>query len=186
MILAPVLLRKDTESDNREEGTERSDVRFRAVYVFDVANTDGKPLPELGDAEGDPSGHTERLKEFIANRGIQLEYSDAIYPAQGQFSPGKIVLLPGQRAAEEFATLAHETGHALLHGQDRRSETTKCVRETEAEAVAFIVCEAIGLKAQNSTDYIQLYSGDKETLAESLEHVQRASAEILAAITPSD
>lgn len=186
LILAPVLLRKETEADNREERAERPAVRFRAVYVFDVADTDGKPLPELGDAEGDPSGHTERLKEFIANRGIQLEYSDAIYPAQGQCSPGKIVLLPGQRSAEEFATLAHETGHALLHGQDRRSETTKCVRETEAEAVAFVVCAAIGLKAQHSTDYIQLYSGDKETLAESLEHVQRASAEILAAITTTE
>jgi hypothetical protein len=97
-----------------------------------------------------------------------------------------IVLLPGQSAAEEFAMLAHETGHALLHGQDRHDETTKRVRETEAEAVAFIVCGAIGLKAQNSVDYIQLYSGDKETLAESLEHVQRASAEILATITRSE
>jgi hypothetical protein len=186
LILAPVVLRKEAKSDNQEEETERTAIRFRAVYVFDVVDTDGRPLPELGDAEGDPSGHTQRLKEFIASRGIQLEYSDAIYPAQGQCSPGKIVLLPGQSAAEEFATLAHETAHALLHGQARRSETTKTVRETEAEAVAFVVCEAIGLKAQNSADYIQLYSGDKETLADSLEHVQQASAEILAAIAPSD
>jgi hypothetical protein len=70
--------------------------------------------------------------------------------------------------------------------KERRAETTKRVRETEAEAVAFVVCEAIGIKAENSADYIQLYSGDKETLAESLEHVQRASAEILAAIMPRD
>ncbi|HEX4002896.1 MAG TPA: ArdC family protein [Candidatus Acidoferrales bacterium] len=186
LILAPIVLRKDAESNNHEEQTERTAIRFRAVYVFDVVDTDGRPLPELGAAEGDPSSHSERLKEFIASRGIQLEYSEAIYPAQGQCSPGKIVLLPGQSAAEEFATLAHETGHALLHGQARRSKTTKTVRETEAEAVAFVVCEAIGLKAQNSADYIQLYSGSKETLAESLEHVQRASAEILAAITPTD
>ena len=96
------------------------------------------------------------------------------------------MLLPGQTAAEEYATLAHETAHSLLHMQERRAETTKCVRETEAEAVAFVVCEAIGLKAENSADYIHLYSGDKETLAESLEHVQRASAAILTAIMPSD
>ena len=186
LILAPVVLRKEVVSDNREEETERTAIRFRAVYVFDVADTDGRPLPELGNAEGDPSGYTQRLKDFVASRSIQLEYSDAIYPAQGQCSPGKIVLLPGQSAAEEFATLAHETGHALLHGQTRRKETTKTVRETEAEAVAFVVCEAIGLKAHNSADYIQLYSGDKEMLAESLEQVQQASAEILAAITPAD
>jgi antirestriction protein ArdC len=186
LILAPIVLRKEDESDNRAAETERTAIRFRAAYVFDVADTDGKSLPGLGNAEGDPSGHTQRLKDFVASRGIQLEYSDSIYPAQGQCSLGKIVLLPSQSAAEEFATLAHETGHALLHGQERRSETTKTVRETEAEAVAFIVCEAIGLKAENSADYIQLYSGSKDTLAESLEHVQRASAEILAAITPTD
>ena len=185
-ILAPIVRPKNPSVEQTETDESSTAVGFRAAYVFDVVDTDGRPLPELGAAEGDPSGHSERLKEFIVSRGIQLEYSDAIYPAQGQCSPGKIVLLPGQSAAEEFATLVHETGHALLHGQARRTETTKTVRETEAEAVAFVVCEAIGLKAENSADYIQLYSGSQETLAESLEHVQRTSAEILAAITPSD
>ena len=66
------------------------------------------------------------------------------------------------------------------------SASTKRVRETEAETVAFVICEAIGLKAQNSVDYIQLYSGDKETLVSSLECIQRTSAEILAAIAPSE
>jgi len=182
LILAPILAKREDAQDNSTEENEEGVVGFRAVYVFDVADTDGQPLPELGSAQGDPVGYTDRLKQFIAQRGIQLEYSDAIYPAQGQCSPGKIVLLPGQSAAEEFATLAHEAAHALMHGQERRSETTKRVRETEAEAVAFVVCEAIGLKAQGSADYIHLYSGDKDTLAESLEHVQRASATILLAI----
>ncbi len=186
LILAPILAKRESAVTNSAEENEKGAVGFRAVYVFDVADTDGQPLPELGSTQGDPAGYTDRLKQFIAQRGIQLEYSEAIYPAQGQYSPGKIVLLPGQSAAEEFATLAHECGHLLLHSQGRRAETTKRVRETEAEAVAFVVCEAIGLKAGNSADYIQLYSGDKETLAESLEHVQQASAEILAAITPSD
>ena len=186
LILAPIVLRREAESDNREDETRRTAIRFRAVYVFDFADTDGRPLPGLGNAEGNPSGYTQRLKDFIAGRGIKLEYSDAIYPAQGQCSPGKIVLLPGQSVAEEFATLAHETGHALLHGKERHSETTKTARETEAEAVAFVVCEAVGLKAQGSADYIQFYSGSKDTLAESLEHVQRVSAEILAAIAVSD
>jgi len=186
MILAPVVLRKSKEEATSEEDQSKAAVYFHAVYVFDQMDTEGKPLSELGSAQGDPAGYTEKLKQFIAERGIQLEYSDSIYPAQGQCSLGKIVLLPGQSAAEEYATLAHEAAHSLLHMQERRAETTKRVRETEAEAVAFVVCEAIGLKAQNSADYIQLYSGDEETLAESLEHVQRASAEILAAIMPTD
>jgi antirestriction protein ArdC len=186
LILAPIVAKRRNAEAKSTEEYETGVMGFRAVYVFDVTDTDGQPLPELGSAHGEPASYTDLLKEFIAQRGIRLEYSDAIYPAQGQCSPGKIVLLAGQSAAEEYAVLAHETAHAILHLQERRTETTKRVRETEAEAVAFVVCEAIGLTAGNSVDYIQLYSGDKETLAESLEHVQRASAEILAAITPSD
>ena len=186
MILAPLVLSKSKEEATPEEGHSKMALGFRVVYVFDQIDTEGEPLCELGSAQGDPAGYTERLKQFIEERGIQLEYSDSIYPAQGQCSPGKIVLLPGQSAAEEYATLAHEAAHSLLHMQERRAETTKCVRETEAEAVAFVLCEAIGLKAENSADYIQLYSGDKETLAESLEHVQRASSEILTAIMLTD
>jgi hypothetical protein len=126
------------------------------------------------------------LRPFVTERDVQLEYSDSIYPAQGQCTAEKIALLPGQSAAEEFNSLAHEVAHSLLHFTERRGETTKRVRETEAEAVAFVICEAIGLKAQNSADYIQLYSGDKDTLVSSLECIQRTSTEILAAIVPSE
>ncbi len=182
LILAPILLKKAVEQVSQEEQPVKVAVGFRTVYVFDLADTDGKPLPGLAYTEGDPTGYTERLKEFVTQRGIRLEYSDAIYPAQGLCAPGMIVLLPGQSPAEEFATLAHETAHALLHQQERRAETTKSTRETEAEAVAFVVCESIGLKAKRSADYIQLYCGDKDMLTDSLEQVQRASTEILAAI----
>lgn len=185
MILAP-MVHKMTKKDVSEEEQEQTAVTFRAVYVFDQVDTDGKPLAELATAEGDPSGYTEKLKQFVAQRGILLEYSDAIYPAQGQYCDGKITLLPGQSAAEEFNTLAHEATHAMLHTRERRADTTKCVRETEAEAVAFVICEAIGLKAKNSADYIQLYCGDREILAASLECIQRTSAEILAAITSTE
>jgi hypothetical protein len=177
------LLRKRKEEATSEEVNGKSALGFRTVYVFDQVDAEGKPLCDFGSTQGDPSGYTEKLKQFVAQRGIQFEYSDAIYPAQGQCSAGKIVLLPGQSAAEEFATLAHETAHAILHLQERRAKTTKRVRETEAEAVAFVVCEASGINAQNSADYVQLYCGDKETLAESLEHVQSVSAEIPAAIS---
>jgi antirestriction protein ArdC len=186
MILAPVVQSKKKEDSSEEEAQNEVAVTFRTVFVFDQRDTDGKPICELESAEGDPSGYTEKLKQFVAQRGIQLEYSEAIYPAQGQCSAEKITLLPGLSAAEEFNTLAHEVGHLLLHMQERRAETTKTVRETEAEAVAFVVCEAIGLKAKNSVDYIHLYEGNKETLVSSLECIQRTSAEILAAITATE
>jgi antirestriction protein ArdC len=183
MILAPVMIRKEGEQKPHSEEQEKEAVRFRAAYVFDMADTDGEPLPQFGQAEGEPCEYTNRIKEFVSSRGIQIEYSEAIYPVQGQCSPGKIVILPGQGAAEEFATLAHEVAHSLLHQGEQRIETSKRVRETEAEAVAFVICEGIGLSARNSVDYIHLYHGNKDTLAVSLERIQHTSAEILTAIT---
>ena len=56
------------------------------------------------------------------------------------------------------------------------------VRETEAEAVAFVVSKAIGLNPKSSASYIQLYHGNAELLTESLEVVQQTSAVILGAI----
>ena len=44
--------------------------------------------------------------------------------------------------------LTHEVAHSRLHFSARRAETTKCIRETEAEAVAFVVGQAIGLRNQ--------------------------------------
>ena len=123
MILAPIPLRKSKE-EVAEEEQSRTALGFRVVYVFDQVDTEGEPLCELSTAQGDPSGYTEKLKQFVAGRGIQLEYSDAIYPAQGQCSPGKIILLPGQSAAEEFCTLAHEAAWASVCPSDRLGPTT--------------------------------------------------------------
>jgi len=90
-------------------------------------------------------------------------------------------------AAEEFSVLAHETAHELLHRGDRRAATNHAIRETEAEAVAFVVSTAIGLDTDTSSaDYIQLHAGDKTTLAESLADIQQTAVEILRAILPGD
>jgi hypothetical protein len=98
---------------------------------------------------------------------------------------GKIVLLTGQSKAEEFSTLVHELAHEMLHKAVRRISTTKTVRETEAEAVAFVVSSAVGLQTGTaSADYIQLYHGDAALFTESLERIQKASAIILTALEP--
>ena len=93
--------------------------------------------------------------------------------------------LSGMQPAEQFSTLVHEIAHEMLHRGDRRTLTTKQVRETEAEAVAFVVCQSVGL--QNGTasqDYIQLWHGDASLLRESLEAVQQTAAVILGGIVP--
>jgi hypothetical protein len=75
----------------------------------------------------------------------------------------------------------------MLHKAERRTLITKTVRETEAEAVAFVVCHTLGLETgTGSADYIQLYHGDARLLAESLEVVQHAASVILGALSPRD
>ena len=82
--------------------------------------------------------------------------------------------------------MVHEVAHELLDRGDRRKETTHTVRETEAEAVTFVVASAIGLDTNSaSSDYIQLHAGDKATLAESLAYIQQTAGVILQAIQPS-
>ena len=159
-------------------------VGFRAVYVFDESMTAGNPLPQIGSISGDPGEHRERLVQFVREQGIALEYSTDIAPAKGVSKGGEIKLLPGQSPAETVATLVHEIAHERLHRTERRASTTKRIRETEAEAIAFVVCQAIGLETGTaSVDYISLWNGDA-AVVESLELVQHTAAEIIAAITP--
>ena len=191
LILAPMIGRK--KADSAAEATEdakRSQAQlygFRAVYVFDISQTEGKDLPTLTEVQGDVSGYRERLVKFVESQGIALNYSDKIAPAKGLSHGGRITLLSGMQSAEEFSTLAHEIAHEMLHRGDRRTLTTKQVRETEAEAVAFVVCQSIGLDSgSSSADYIQIWHGDANLLRESLEAVQQTAAVILGAISPED
>ena len=57
------------------------------------------------------------------------------------------------------------------------------MRETEAEAVAFIVTAAIGIRSSvDATDYIQLYDGNADTLRQSLHRIQTTAKAILSAL----
>ena len=159
---------------------------FRNTYVFDISQTNGVDLPELHQVSGDPGDNIERLIAFLKAQGIGIVYSPKIAPALGMSHGGKITILPGQSKAEEFSTLVHEAAHEILHKAERRTATTKTVRETEAEAVAFVVGKAIGLVTSNaSADYIQLYHGNASLLAESLEVIQKTSGVLLGALEPA-
>ena len=186
-ILAPMIGVKRKKDAEAEQDITKQNVPvlvgFRAVYVFDVSQTEGKELPGMDGVKGEVGEHRNRLIDFITAQGIELEFNERIAPAMGMSYGGKIVLLPGQSKAEEFATLVHELAHEMLHKAERRTQTTKTVRETEAEAIAFVVSKAVGLQTGTATaDYIQLYHGNASLLAESLEVIQKASAVILAAL----
>ena len=187
-ILAPMIgTKRKKDSDAEKDITKQNQpvlVGFRAVYVFDVSQTEGAELPDLKErVKGDVGEYRERLIDFTIAQGIELEFKESIAPALGMSYGGKIAIFPGQAPAEEFSTLVHELAHEMLHKAERRTATTKTVRETEAEAIAFVVSQTIGLDAgRASADYIHLYHGNAALLTESLEVIQRTAALILSAI----
>ncbi len=191
-IMAPVIgkSRKQRErTDSADADAETSKpllLGFRKVYVWSEDQTHGLPLPELEKVTGDAGVYLDRLRDFVNAQGITLEYTESIAPALGAAFGTTIRLLPGQSKAEELNTLVHEAAHLALKHQERRTTTTKTVRETEAEAVAFVVAQGIGVNAAQSASYIQLYHGNAALLMESLAAVQQVSAVILSAITIED
>jgi hypothetical protein len=185
-ILAPMVAkaRRDEAKSEGEDNSRQSLLGFRRVYVWDQTQTEGEPLPELDKVKGEAGVYLDRLRDYVNAQGITLEYNEGIAPALGMAFGTTIRLLPGQSDAETFTTLVHELSHLILKHTERRTATTKTVRETEAEAIAFVVGKAIGLTTSTaSADYISLYHGNAALLTESLEAVQRTSGVILAAIT---
>jgi hypothetical protein len=188
-ILAPIVGVRRKKDKEAEQDITKQNARvllgFRNAYVFDISQTNGVDLPTVHEVSGDPGDNIDRLAAFLKSKGISLVYNANIAPALGMSYGGRIAILPGQSKAEEFSTLVHETAHELLHKAERRTATTKTIRELEAEAVAFVVGKAVGLLNDNaSADYIQLYQGNASLLAESLEVIQQTASVILSALEP--
>jgi len=115
-ILAPMIgvRRKKHEEAEKDIRTQNRAVLvgFRAAYVFDVGQTEGKELPEFSErVSGNAGEYRDRLVNFVIGQGIELEFKESIAPSLGISYGGKIALLPGQSSAEEFSTLVHELAH---------------------------------------------------------------------------
>ena len=193
MILAPVF-KKEREGTRTPavpgDSAHKNDdglrlVGFRTAFVYDLGQTHGKALPEFAKTTGDPSQFAAKLRSLVAKEGISLEYDKSIAPAQGVSFGGKIRLLPDMQPAEAFSVLAHELAHEMLHHSKAEARLPTTVVETQAEAVAYVVCRGVGLGTNfAAADYIHLYNGEKKTLAESLSVIQETSSKILDQLLP--
>ncbi len=180
VIIVPMQIKIEQETPDESERI----TRFRAGYVFDVSQTEGEPFAELATASGDPGEHLKNLKALIESHGIALSYAEELGGAEGMSKGGAIVIKNGLSPASEFSVLVHEFAHEVLH-RGEVALKSKTVRETEAEAVACVVAEGVGLTNNAaSTDYIHLYRGDRETLESSLTAIQKTAAMILSGLFP--
>jgi hypothetical protein len=98
VILAPIIRRR---ADGADEDSKHI-AGFRAAYVFDVAQTDGEPLPSVAAASGDPGQRTTALRSAILARGIALDDLGDLGGALGTSAGGRIQIVKGLSPAEEF------------------------------------------------------------------------------------
>ena len=190
VILAPVTKIVGSEREVRADGSVedvalRRIVNTRPVHVFDVSQTHGEPLPEFPRYQGDPGGYFDRLTLLFEEHSITLNYPDHIPGgAMGVSRKGAVEILAGLDPAESFHVHVHELAHELLHrGEEQRKHSTLTSRETEAEAVAYVVCSGVGLDCSTAaSDYIQLYRGNRDALVESLHAIRIAGAAILGSL----
>jgi hypothetical protein len=178
--MAPLARRKQAKSTDSESDRKTMIFGFKVVHVFDISQTDGDDLPDFARITGEPGAMLCRLESLIRAEGITLSDESLPLGTYGVSRQGEIVISSALDTSERFAVLVHEWAHERMHDTQRRKVTSKTVRETEAEAVAFVVCHALGLDCSTrSSDYIHLYRGTSETLAESLQLIQRTATELI-------
>lgn len=174
--------RSNNEQAGGADGSGRMVVGFRGAVVFDVDQTEGKDLPQFAEVRGDAGHLLPCLLAWAERQQITVTFTDSLGPAQGMTVGKRILIRSDLTPAETTSTLVHELAHVRLH-QGHDTPASRTVRETEAEAVAFVVCQATGLECGTAaSDYIQLYQGDKRLLMASLTRVRDTAMEIIAAV----
>ena len=165
---------------------------FRPVTVFDVAQTDGRPLPEVCRrlvGEGG-AGDFERLVEVGRTLGFSVSVgTDLPEGVNGDCSHRhrRIRLLATNTGAQRVKTLAHQLGHAVLHAE----APDRALAELEAESVAFVVCAAAGLPTgRYSFGYVATWAGGGDEAVVAIRasgaRIQQAADRILAGLEPEE
>lgn len=146
---------------------------FRPVKVFDVSQTEGKELPNIEICkllDGDLENYEKIKDTFVSiaqSKGVSVEFADdtdshlkSNSDIRGYYSSveDKIVVRSSLPETQKISTLVHELAHSLMHGEIMRVEgveTTqkpfKDIRELQAEAVSYMVCQKMGIETSEKT-----------------------------------
>ena len=125
-ILAPMKVKIKIDTDRKDANgnviqEERETIKFRPVSVFDVSQTEGKPLPEIiTELTGDVSRYEQLLYAARQAAPYPIEIGEVEGSAKGwcNFTQEKIIIKEGMSEAQTLKTAFHETAHARIHGGD--------------------------------------------------------------------
>ena len=178
--------------------TEEKEVQipmFRPVKVFDVSQTDGKPLPErVQSPVAELTGNVEHYEAFMeALRRVSpvpIEVKSLRNDLDGFFSPSKqsITLRAGMSEVQTVCAAVHEIAHSKLHNYAKQPDSQpkdSNTEEIEAESIAYTVCAYFGIETSaNSFGYVATWSKDKDLKAfkESLDTIRKTSSELISGV----
>ena len=137
-IIAPTPYKKKIEEMKRDPDThapildadgkavmEEKEIEipmFRPVKVFDVSQTDGKPLPELSSSLSGTVPHYEAFLEALRRSApVPIEFEPMAANTDGYFSPDqqRIAIREGMSEVQTVSATVHEIAHSKLHNQKK-------------------------------------------------------------------
>ena len=195
---APIL---DAEGKAVMEEREVEIPMFRPVKVFDVSQTDGKPLPELASTlSGSVQNYEAFMEALRRSAPVPLSVEPMAANMDGYFSPDqqRIAIREGMSEVQTVSAAVHEIAHSKLHNYAKAQEEAaragdkeppkkkdRNTEEVEAESISYAVCQYYGIQTgENSFGYIANWSQGKELpeLRASLETINKAAGELIADI----
>lgn len=203
MILAPIKGKTEVEEEIFDEnhkavldenGKQKTETvvkeyqTFRPVYVFDVSQTSGDPIPTLATELKESVDSFEDLKEILIGISpVPVSFEIVNGGANGYFSPTsqKIVVDERLPQLQMIKTMIHEIAHASLGHGSKEDKWDRQTKEVQAESVAYWVTQMMGLDtSEYSFGYISGWSRDKEVseLKESLDIIKQTADEISTSI----
>lgn len=193
-IIAPIkkkiqctIFDKDGNKVLDENGNPKTEARdvisYTTAYVFDVSQTEGQDLPTLAShLSGDVNEFNALFTAISTSSPFKIEFSDIDGSANGYCAPKeqRIVIKKGLSQAHTLKTAIHETAHALYHA-DPNIKLDRSAIETQAEAVAYVVCEHYGIDSSGySFPYLASW-GDfsVEKIRENLTAIQQQAGDLI-------
>lgn len=178
----------------QKENVEITIPAFRPVSVFDVSQTDGKPIPELETAEllQTVEGYEDFVKALMEVAPVPIGFEDIPGESKGYFhtEEKRIAVQENMSESQTLKTMVHEVAHSMLHNKELNKEMDAPVKdrntkEVEAESIAYTVCQHFGIDTSDySFGYIAGWSSGKEMteLKASLDTIRRTASELITGI----